>query len=191
MKDRFDALLSWLDPSRELAAKVYEEIRRQLIMFYCSNGLRDAEACADETFDRVAKNIVEKEVARAGRPRAYFLGFARNILKEYLRIQTLLLNPEAQVPDPDTENDLTKKGDRERCRKNCIRSLPSETYDRLLRYYQYKGRSKIAEREKLAAEMRMTVATLRVVIYRINKSLEACVGKCLKKSMKFFDGDDN
>ncbi|MGH7597745.1 MAG: hypothetical protein ACREOI_15455 [bacterium] len=185
-KDDFEALLAWLDANCELAAKAYEEIRQQLIMFYYHNGLREAEACADETFDRVAQNIAEKKIMRVGNPRPYFLGFARNILKERLRQQSSLLDPDAPVPDPDTENDRREKGDRQKCRERCLRNLPGQTYDRLLRYYQYKGHTKIAEREKLAEEMSMSVGTLRVFIHRINKSLEACVEKCLKKSMKYF-----
>jgi DNA-directed RNA polymerase specialized sigma24 family protein len=180
-KGHFDALLAWLDPSRVLAAKAHEEIRQKLIMFYYNNGLREAEACADETFDRVAENIEEKKIMRVGNPQPYFLGFARNILKERLRQQSPLFNPQAQVRDPDTENDRTEKGDRQKCRERCIRNLPDQTYDRLLRYYQYKGYTKIAERGKLAEEMNMSLGTLRVFIHRVNKSLEACVEKCLKK----------
>jgi DNA-directed RNA polymerase specialized sigma24 family protein len=179
-KDHFEALLAWLEPSRELAAEAYEEIRQKLIMFYYHNDLRDAEACADETFDRVAKNIVEKKVMRVGNPQPYFLGFARNILKERLRQQAPLLDPDAQVPD--TENGRAEKGDRQKCRERCLRNLPTQTYDRLLRYYQYKGHTKIVERENLAEEMNMSLGTLRVFIHRINKSLEACVEKCLKKA---------
>jgi hypothetical protein len=108
-KDHFAALLAWLDESREPAAKAYEEIRQQLIMFYHYNGLRDAEACADQTFDRMAKNILDKKIVRAGNPRPYFLGFARKILKERLRKQSPLLNPEAQVADPVTENGSLKR----------------------------------------------------------------------------------
>jgi hypothetical protein len=83
-KDHFDTLLAWLDPSRELAAEAYEEIRQKLITFYYNNDLREAEACADETLDRVAENIEEKKIMRVGNPQPYFLGFARNILKGLL-----------------------------------------------------------------------------------------------------------
>src|SRR5262245_56590758 len=78
----FDALLRALHADRERAAEKYEEIRQRLRRFFRWRDASGPDELTDETIDRVGRRVAEGEVIRAPDVGRYFLGVARNVLRE-------------------------------------------------------------------------------------------------------------
>ncbi|HEY9501290.1 MAG TPA: hypothetical protein VIR01_06680, partial [Pyrinomonadaceae bacterium] len=71
-KEAFDKLLESLAPDRDSAANKYLEIRANLLKFFEWRGCPFPEDHADETFNRVARKIVDGEEIR--NHAAYIIG---------------------------------------------------------------------------------------------------------------------
>src|SRR5882724_2197817 len=82
-QEAFDGLLASLGEDRESAGERYLEIRSNLIRFFQWRGSPFPEDHADETINRIAKRISEREEIR--NPASYFLGVARMLLLEINR----------------------------------------------------------------------------------------------------------
>src|SRR5262252_671858 len=82
-QDAFDKLLTSLDEDRDAAGEKYLEIRNNLIRFFQWRGTPFPEDHADETMNRIAKRVSEKEEIR--NPASYYLGVARMLLLEINR----------------------------------------------------------------------------------------------------------
>src|SRR6266850_1357709 len=81
----FDDLLAWINPDRELAGSIYVDLRQALVKIFGWNHCADPEGMADETFDRVAKQVQHLRDTFEGDPKLFFYGVARNLIKEYQR----------------------------------------------------------------------------------------------------------
>src|SRR5512147_2505802 len=79
-QEAFDQLLAALGEDRERAGETYLEIRSNLVRFFEWRGCPLPEDHADETFNRVAKRILEGEEIL--NPMSYCLGVARMLLLE-------------------------------------------------------------------------------------------------------------
>lgn len=179
----FDKLLRWLDPDRERAGAKYETIRYKLIKFFEWRGGLFPEEYADETIDRVARKMDQGETIRASEPYSYFYGVARMLFMEVLRAEekarTALDQP--KPPQPLLEEGSEKWERQRECLERCMRSLPSESRELIIRYHRGEKGAKIENRQKLAEQLKIPLNALRIRCHRIRDKLEACVENCLKQ----------
>jgi hypothetical protein len=80
--EAIDKLLAVLDKSRDAAGEKYEHVRRALIVYFRSRQCSSPVDLADETINRVARKIEEGGEIWTDHPERYFLGVARNVLRE-------------------------------------------------------------------------------------------------------------
>ena len=181
--DPFNDLLGWLDPDRERAARIYEDIRKKLIRIFVCRGCISADELADKTFDRVGHKVREIAPTYSGDPALYCYGVAHKIYLECLRKPQFPL----AVPAPDPRLDL-ERDDLERdheCLEACMGGLPNgdrplSNREIILQYYQEDKQAKIANRRRLADTLGISVGSLRILAHRIRAILEDCVLKCLR-----------
>jgi DNA-directed RNA polymerase specialized sigma24 family protein len=173
-KDSFDALLEWLDPDREKAARQYELIRGGLIRIFVSNGLADAEHYADETVDRVIKRLPEIRAAYVNEPVRYFHGVARNVVREATRRKevTTEVLPE-RFSWRSVDDDLAE------CLRKCLRALPMDKRQLIYDYHVYDGHQKIDSHREMAMELAISVGALRTRAHHVRVTLEHCVQQCM------------
>lgn len=174
-QESFEALLDWLDPSRDQAALKYEQIRTGLINYFAFRAPCDAEDLADETINRVSSRLCEIKHEVNGERTRYFYGVARKVQLEYLR---------RKIPQPPAEspNDSDRVEAEFRCLEECISKLSAENRNLVLRYYQADGRQKIEQRKQLAEELGIAPNALRIRAYRIRAALQKCLEKCVEDS---------
>jgi hypothetical protein len=182
-QDAFDCLLDYLSPDRHRAGEAYEMIRAKLIKFFEARGCSLSTEYTDETINRVADNLQRGKQIWTEPPN-YFLGVARNLLKEYWGGQEWSLSSLDAVPNHDfpcldplqeaaRERELWAHEQRLECLNQCLEDLSAGSRDLLLRYYQGEGGEKIANRKRLAEELGIEVAALRLKTFRIRQTLEA------------------
>lgn len=177
-KDSFDALLEWLDPDRDQAARRFEQIRGGLVRMFVSKGVMDAEFYADQTVDRVIKRLPDIRDTYTDKPVKYFHGVARNIVHEAARrreIPTDVL-PECLPRGGVVETELA------RCLHQCLKSLPKNKHDLIHDYHIYDGHEKIDSHREMADELSITIGALRTRAHHVRAALEACVRKCMNLS---------
>ena len=180
--ESFEEILNWLNPDRELAGKIYVQLRHDLAKMFNWRGCRDPEGLTDEVFDRVAKKVNEVRPAYVGDPRLYFRAVANNLIKESLKKikNQILLEVVDQTRQRETEiNDEAIVI--EDCLQLCLQNLSSEKRELILAYYGREKQAKIDHRIKLAQQLGISVEALRVKTYRIRISLEECIQRCLKR----------
>lgn len=197
-QEDFNSLLVWLSPDREAAGLKYEQIRGGLIKLFYFRGCSDPETLADETINRVVKNIsslranfqgdteayfqgVAKYVyLEAARPRRFFVPFAlhehdRRIFEEFQTNKAI----GEQSTEELTEDEKAKlKVLRRKCLKKCLSQLEPAQCDLILNYYSFPTDTKLEERRKLAEKLKITLNALRVRVYRIKIELAECIDCC-------------
>lgn len=184
----FEMLLLRLDPQRERAAEQYEILRRKLIRFFDWSSCFPTEDLADETLDRVARILVDRPVQAL---EAFIWGVARNIRQEGRKraekVTGITDLPDHGISIRDSANLEEKvlarsEGEaRARCLQKCLRRTAADDREMFLRYHNIQGDAQ-AYRERLAAEMGLTIGALRVRINRVRAQLEICVQRCLTPS---------
>ena len=175
--DSFEVLLQWLDPNRDQAAEQYEKIRQRLVRAFIRVGCGDdAEYLADDTFDRVARKLIEKKVPEPfiGDKAVYFHGFVSNVCHEHLRI---LKQRERLRPDPP-KVDLEEES---ACLEECMARLGEGDRRLVIQYYSFDKTAKIEYRRKLAEEFGLSLAGLRTRRHRICNQLKPCIETCLQQ----------
>ncbi len=173
--EKFEALLKWLDPDREVAGQKYEIIRAGLVRIFVAKCLSDAESLADEVINRVADKLPEVAPGYVGEPVRYFRGVARKLVLEARRGREV-----ATGALPERPVRVTEISDELECLRRCLKFFPSEKREMLLDYYVYKGGDKIAVHRIMAAELGITETALRVQAHRARVRLEACVRECVE-----------
>jgi len=175
--ESFEKLLTWLDSNREEAAVKYENVRLRLITYFTCNGCGDqAEDLADETLDRVARNLVRGKVPEpfTGNKQLYFLAFAKNI-----RLENLHKPPEIPDPQPVTRDTAEAKS---QCLEECARRiLPSEERLLAIEYYNCEKSTKAENHKKLAKQFGLGLPGLRTRMHRIRERLRPCIEECLER----------
>ena len=175
-QESFEALLDWLGPDPDSAAKKFEAVRRRLIKIFISRGCIDAEHLADEVFDRVCERLPDIRSSYVGDPANYFHGVARNVYRESRRrkeIATGTLPQTARAPEVGRE-DLWLE-----CLRKCLELMPPEQREMVLAYHAESKRAKIDARARLAAKLGLTANALRLRAHRLRVSLEQCVLRCV------------
>jgi DNA-directed RNA polymerase specialized sigma24 family protein len=177
-KSAFDLLLAQLDSDRQEAGTKYEGLRRKLVKFFEWRGCSFSEDLADETINRVARNLELGEKVR-DLP-AYCGGVARLVVLESLRArqqeqQVLRAGPCPSTPAADEADQ------RAECLEYCMRKLSPENSQLIVQYYQEDKQARIRAREGLAARLGIPLNALRIRTHRIRVALERCVDECMKR----------
>lgn len=178
-QDLFDQLLSFLDADRDQAGLKYEGLRRRLLKFFEWRGCSAAEDLADETLNRLAKNIAAGEqIKNLG---AYCSGVARIVFLEALRIRNRELNALRSFPqsEPNVRDKMAERS--LDCLSRCLEALPEENRQLFLQYHQGEKSTRIQARERLAKELGIPLTALRIRAHRIRAKLESCVERCVSE----------
>lgn len=174
-------LLECFDPDPEVAGNEYGKLRTEIVeTIFERYGVRstlDLEELADNTFDRVAKKLMEGEqVEHIG---AYSKAVARLILKEYwkkLRKRPAPvdeIDPE-KLPAAPPEDDPAPG-----CLDRCMEKQPPETAALIVEYYWNDGSESAAERRyRLSVRLGITIEALRNRMVRLRNKLEKCINDC-------------
>lgn len=182
-QEGFDLLLARLHPERERAGEQYEAVRLKLVRFFGYRGCGAAEQAADETIDRVALRLEGGETIRSEDASSYFLGVARNVLREYWarpeggwraldEVAPGALAVPADAPaDEDDER-------RWHCLERCLGALAAGQRELVLEYYEWGRRQRIGSRQDLCRRLGLTLNAVRIRAHRIRVSLEGCVQRC-------------
>lgn len=193
-----DYLLHWLSPEKEVAGQQYERLRRRLIEIFARRGVPSSaiEELADETLDRVGRNLAAGEVIQNPEPMAYVYGVARNVLSEHWRKQTRKMNKEVPVEDlsPRDKAVLESKQKRQEerlekerwldCLDEFLKSLSPED-ETLIRTCHHDDQHQQAHNRRAAAKrLGMAENSLRVHLHRIRQMLERKVRACVERRQK-------
>jgi DNA-directed RNA polymerase specialized sigma24 family protein len=179
-RDSFNALLGALHPDREQASVEYERLRVRLVRFFQWQSESSAEDLADESLDRLAMKIERGEQILD--LRNYLHGIARMVVRESRqrrrREQTLVERATHFLhlagKDPLAEELY-------RAMEIGMDKIPAESRDLLLRYYSADGRNAgIANRERMAAELGISLNALRNRALRLRTELERITLNTLK-----------
>jgi len=182
----FQALLNWLNPDRDCAGEEYVRLHRRLAKIFEARGCLRPEDCADETFNRVGRQLLEGKEIRTDNPPIYIDGVARLVLREQWRkpapepIEEVSANRLPQ--DPDAES--AAKSEKEAwhvCLETCLQQLPSESRQLLLEYYAEEKSRKIETRSRMAKQLGVATSVLRNRIFKLRNSLRGCVATCLAR----------
>ena len=182
----FEALLNWLNPDRACAGHEYVRLHRRLAKLFEARGCFEPEENADETFNRVGRQLLEGKEIRADNPVIYLDGVARLVLREQWgkpvpeRIEEICAD---KLPeDPNVE--VSAKREKERwhvCLEMCLQQLPPESRQLLLEYYSEEKTRKIETRSRMARQLGVATSVLRNRIFKLRNSLRGCVATCLAR----------
>ncbi|HEX8267292.1 MAG TPA: hypothetical protein VF596_17975 [Pyrinomonadaceae bacterium] len=175
----FETLLLWLDSDPARAEIKFRRIRARLVEIFSLRRCFDPEDLADETIDRVTLKINELlNEYNSGDPALYFYGVARNVYLESLRknqrretaLETIpMISFEEKAPQPEIE-----------CLEKCLDRLPTEQRELVIEYFQDEKQAKIDHRKAIADALGITTAALRIRIFRLKNTLQACLEDCLE-----------
>jgi DNA-directed RNA polymerase specialized sigma24 family protein len=182
----FDRLLQQLDPDRERAGEVYEQIRNKLTKFFQWRGCATPEDYADRTIDRVARRVGEGAEFQTQNVYVFFHGVAINVLREHWKeVQKADVKPLDEVQPPqaaDTAPETEQKERKLECLDGCVQRLPANQLVLITEYHQGEGGAKIARRNELAKQLNIPLNALRIRAYRIRGELETCISECVKRN---------
>jgi RNA polymerase sigma factor (sigma-70 family) len=181
--ESFEEILAWLNPDRDVAARMYIQLRHDLAKMFMWGRCADPEGLTDEAFDRVAKKVHDVKQTYDGDPRLYFRAVANNLIKEnHKKIKTQLSLEDIDLPEPQvSETEDETAADIEECLQLCLQKLGAEKRELILGYYAKEKQAKIDHRYELAQRFDISVETLRVRVFRIRESIAECIGRCLKR----------
>jgi DNA-directed RNA polymerase specialized sigma24 family protein len=169
----FESLLDWLGPTRDEAARKYEEVRNRLIRILLKKGCSHPEDLADETVNRVTLKLPEIKATYVGNPVWYFISVARLVWMESLKSREVTYE---DVPDPVVQPQADFARD---CLRQCLALLTPDQRDLVLDYHVNNKRAKIELHRKMAEELGLSTNALRLRTHRIRAGLEKCVLACL------------
>jgi len=170
----FDALLQRLQ-SEGAEGLAYETLRRRLIQFYRLHLPAEADDLADVVLDRLARKLHQgTDVTSVP---LYALGIARMVLHEARARGARRFAAEADptfVPGGD-EHDTAATETVLAALSQCLDAAGSAARTLILAYYGADGAERIAVRQRLAAERRISLNALRNRALRLREMLEDCV----------------
>lgn len=175
-QEAFDTLLTSLAEDRESAGQRYLEIRSNLIKFFEWRGGPYPEDHADETINRIAKRLYEKEDVR--NHASYYLGVARMILFEINRERIKQEQTLQALPDEAITSKADESESRVECLRHCLQEMSFDNRNLILRYYDGEKGEKIDLRKRLADQLGIPIKTLRMRALRIREQLHVAVENC-------------
>jgi DNA-directed RNA polymerase specialized sigma24 family protein len=169
------ALLAYLSRDGTDPSTAYEAIRRRLLVFFRCRGVANGEDLADEAFDRVARRLLDGVVEAP--PRPYFLGVARNLVRESWRRpgDRSLDDVDAPAPAPRPPRPALD------CLEESLSRLSPSDREALAAYYTGAGAEKIEGRRRLAMDEGTSLSALRMRMCRLRERLEGEVVECLRR----------
>lgn len=197
--EAFERFLNSLDIDRDRAGEKYENLRVKLLRFFEWRGAIHPDLLADETLDRVSRKIIQGEVIYD--IPGYVYGVARFVLREsWEKLQRERASHDSvdlsTVADHHANEleEITIENEGERltqCLDHCLDSLPAESRELILGYYQLERGAKIQNRRQLADRLGIPMNALRIRVFRIRERLETCVRNCLDKQgrVKWISGN--
>ncbi len=181
--ESFTRLMSCLDANRERAGEKYEDLRRTLIRFFEWRGAPYPEEHADEAFNRIGRKLAEGVEIKS--LSAYSYEVARLVFLETTKgTDSKRLSLESVKVDPVASNlteEVAEKELRMTCLEDCLRTLPGESAELILEYYQYDKRGQVERRRALADRFGLRRDALANRVQRLRDKLQLCVSVCLRK----------
>jgi DNA-directed RNA polymerase specialized sigma24 family protein len=182
----FHALLDWLDPNRDRAGDEYVRLHRRFAKMFEARGCITPEECADETFTRVGRQLLDGKKIRSNNPTVYLDGVARNVLREQWRKPPAEpfeeVSPDELTRDQRIEIDeLVINEKRHTCLEECLRTLPKTSQSILLEYYAENKSRKIETRNRMADRLGIAASVLRNRIFKLRNSLRGCISECVAR----------
>jgi DNA-directed RNA polymerase specialized sigma24 family protein len=171
-REEFDALLARLDSDRDRAAAGYESLRERLLRFFEWEGAVEAEELADEALTRLARRVAGGEAIQ-NLP-AFAAGIARLIALEHRRS----VRRRELIVLPEPKEDRSRADE---CLERCLQELPPDGRSLILRYYDGDAGARIRNRSRLAAELGISLNSLRNRALRLRDRLEKCLNDCLER----------
>lgn len=178
--EEFEGLLQALHADRAKAGEEYEKLRSRLVSFFRWEGCTTAEDWADEVINRVARRIARGEAIQS--MPAFVSGVARFAAKEAGRRQARESGKVIEMPAPQEVQDAASERPAQ-CLERCLASLDSEGRHLILRYYEGEAAVRIRTRQAMAAELGISLNSLRNRALRLRDKLEACVAQCLDRDV--------
>jgi DNA-directed RNA polymerase specialized sigma24 family protein len=167
--EAFGRLLVRLGGDEEKAAVEYESLRRRLLLYFDARGCRDADVCADETLDRVARRLKQGE--RVENVTRYAHGVARRValeaLRRHQRHRAALAEWPRLPPAEGADEALLARLEQQ------IQRLPSGAGHLLVEYYRSDESSLCRNRRYLADRLGISYGALKMRIHRARLDLEA------------------
>jgi DNA-directed RNA polymerase specialized sigma24 family protein len=182
----FDALLSWLNPDKERAADEYVRLHRRLSKMFEARGCPTPEDCADESFNRVGRQLLDGKEIRTANAAAYLEGVARYVLREQWS-KPAQEDIDEVAPDKLTQDvpreldDCREKEKRHACLEECLHELSAELRVLVLEYYAEDRTLKIDTRDRMAKRLGIAAGVLRNRIFKLRNTLRGCVAVCLAR----------
>ena len=178
--ESFARLLDHLDSDRGRAGERYEELRRTLVRFFEWRGAPFPDEHADETFDRVARRLVEGvAIKNIG---AYCYEVARLVFLE-TRKGPHARNTTLEGLDPPVNADAGGGIERESwltCLDGCLAALPADGRELIVAYYRDDKRGRIITRRAMAEQLGLRAEALANRAQRLRDKLERCVTDCVR-----------
>jgi DNA-directed RNA polymerase specialized sigma24 family protein len=164
-------LLAWLDPDRERAGALYQQLHRKLTRFFIARQCPSrAEEWADRTLDVVARRLQEGAAIYVREASHYCYGVAQNILRDSrkgAKLEPLTREPAVVLlPPPEREQLLPYL-------QQCLAELPPASRSLIQAYYQEEKQAKIDHRQQLAQQLGLSANALRLRAYQIRRQLQA------------------
>lgn len=194
-RDALDKFLYWLDPDRDRAGHRHNRIHHGLCIFLAARGCTDAGSLADETINRVARQIdegkgIDEIREKPVKPETYIYAVAKNVLREYYDhpdqkkkapLDDLAI---AEILRVDPWKDLSEDMDQEKriaCVEQCLQKLELRNREIILRYYKgsKQGEAK-RNREEMARELGIKKTKLAKQVMNIKDGLRVCVSGCVE-----------
>ncbi len=185
--ERLEALLARLRADGERADVAYERLRARLLALLRLHVPAEAESLADIALDRIARRIHEGTVVE--NVPLYALGVGRMLILEARtragrehRLERELayaaLSRGAEAPPEDGMEEGSAAADEEQTLaavSDCLDRLGKAASELMLAYYSADGAERISRRQRLAAELGISLNALRNRALRLRGLLERCV----------------
>jgi DNA-directed RNA polymerase specialized sigma24 family protein len=181
--DYLPHLFARLDQNRDTAGRLYEDLRRRLILFFRLRRPQEAEDLADTVLDRVARKIAEG--TQIEKVEFYIVGVARFVLRErtaaseheararqeMIHVQKMQVALPVELPVETSVLAL----------EDCLKGLGERDRSMILSYYGSDGDGRVRVRQELAQQLGISLNALHNRALRLRKQLERCVEKHKKK----------
>lgn len=191
----FDRFLLWLDPDRDAAGERYERIYRMLATFFAARRRGDANSLADETINRVMRQVVvaKESVENA---EAYCRGVANNVLRESYRDPLMekivpfdTLTPTQLPASPQPQEQREVEADAVQYElylemlRRCLEELPRLERAMVVSYYAGSEEGELKrKRQELARQLDINICDLRSRMARRRERLRKCVEKHIQST---------
>jgi len=189
-REEFARFLAVLDCDRSRAAEKYEILRRKLVKLFERQQCIHTEELADETIDRLVKKLGTEQVRDIN---LFAYGIARNICLEVRRKTHRLVSIQDYnregLPSGDTdpeESIIAELGNARglECLAKCLRSLPLDYHELIIKYYQGEKQVRIKQRKELAKRRGISIEALRSEANAVREKLRSCMNRCLGKKQQ-------